>query len=133
MGLYLAQPCVKLELSHVPLPHPSHFKPGLLAAVRVDGPEWSTPRKFYCCHIREQMSDNVCEHLSFTFLSASFLERYSSNILFICADCYDLFFRLINHNTRKRTSEYIHQISLATFAVFASMDDCKIFSLPNVF
>jgi hypothetical protein len=53
-----------VEWSHAsPLLHPSHFKPSLLAAFRVDGPGWITSRRSYHTLIWEQMPDNVHRHL----------------------------------------------------------------------
>jgi hypothetical protein len=40
---------------------PGQFKPGRLAVLQVDGPEWSTPRRFHCCHIYFRMLDNIEE------------------------------------------------------------------------
>ncbi len=62
---------------------PSHSKLSLLAAFHGDGLERSTPRRFHCCHIREQMPDNVCKHMSFTFLQVYFLVEHSFNTLSI--------------------------------------------------
>jgi hypothetical protein len=75
-----------VEWSHVApsLLHPSHLKPSLLAAFQGDGPGWSTQEdSTVALHICEQMPDNLCEHLSFTFLLISFLVEHSFNILSI--------------------------------------------------
>jgi hypothetical protein len=59
--------------------HPTNFKPSLLSAFKVDGPEW----RFHCSFIREQLPDRMREHLSFISLFVSFIVEHSSNVLFI--------------------------------------------------
>jgi hypothetical protein len=82
-SLYLARPfmgsCDVKSYAHCP----TCFKLSQLAAFHQDGPEYSTPRRFHCCHIWEPMPDNVRNHLSFTFLLLSFLVEPSSNIFSI--------------------------------------------------
>jgi hypothetical protein len=62
------------------------------------------------------LPNNVHKHLSFTFLlvffsCGSLLQYFVYLVLTI------IFFRLINHNNRRKTSVCIHHISLATFAI----------------
>ncbi len=81
-GLYLAQPCVGSCDVRPYVCCPSHFKLSQLGAFLGDRLEWSTPRRFLCSHIWEQMPDNVRENLLFTFILVFFLVEHSSTILF---------------------------------------------------
>jgi hypothetical protein len=68
-SLVLNQAMCEIMWSGIMCPYnTSHLKPSLLAAFQVDGPEWSTQRRFHCGHIWEQMLDDVHAHLSFIFL-----------------------------------------------------------------
>jgi hypothetical protein len=42
--------------------HQRQFKPSLLSAFQIDGPGWSTPRRFQSSLMWEQILDNVREH-----------------------------------------------------------------------
>jgi hypothetical protein len=90
--------------SYAPSPRPSHFKPSLLAALQVDGPELCTLCRFYCSHIWEQIPHNVRECLSFTFpvsiFSCGALLQYIVYLVLIVI----IFFRLITLNTRSKTT-----------------------------
>ncbi len=58
------------------------------------------------------VAKQCAQHLSFTFLLVFALLQY-----FVYLVLTIIFFRLINHNNRRKTSACIHHISLATFAI----------------
>ncbi len=61
---------------------PGRFKPGQLAALQLNEPEWSTLRSFHCNHIWTQMLGHV-NVAFFIPTSILFLVEHSSNILSI--------------------------------------------------
>ncbi len=102
-------------------------------SYRQEGWPQPTSRIFHCSHMWDQMSNNVCEHLSFTFLvvplycSRALLQYFVCLVLIVI-----IFFRLIIHRTRIKTSACIHHKSLATFGIVVHNAN-KVIEAPATF
>jgi hypothetical protein len=81
----------------------------------------------------DEMSDNVCEHLSLTFLVVPF---YCNRALLQYLVCLVLiviiFLRLTDHSTRIKTSACIHHNSLAKFGIVVHNAN-KLIEAPATF
>ncbi len=81
--------------------------------VKGDGPEWSTPRRFYCCNIWTQMLDNLPPPSIFIL--------WTTPVVSSLSDCYYLF-RLINHKNRVKTSVcFLHMVVATVWNTYCSI------------
>ncbi len=95
-----------------PLPRPLQAE-----STQGKGPQWRTPRRFHCSHVRPQMLDSVHKHLSCTVLLVSFSRGAILQYLVYLVLIVIIFYMLSNHNKRIKPSVRINHISLATFAI----------------
>jgi hypothetical protein len=109
-GPYLAQLCMRSCDVESCAFCTSHCKLSQLSSFQGHGPEWSTPSRFHCRHIWEQMPDNVRKHLSLTLILVSFScgAPFQYHVYLVLTVI--ILFRLINHNIRIKTSVCIHHI-----------------------